>query len=314
MPTSNNVEASSMRHVDCDVCEAKHIPLNDTIKIDGRVHCSDCFNAHYTSEEDLQGKEIEKDYDPTVCSFCLTDFDDVEVGVLSNRPICDSCEVAIRERTFPTWVKAFLAAIVVLVIGSVVWNMRYYQAYREVNESYSRIQMQDYSGAAGLMKSASLRLPEVEDLAILSAYSHGLELLSNDKCTEALAEFIMCQDKLPENFSIDALILQAKIGSTFENKDYDGFLDACLLNLELDPTSASSFASVSSAYACVYAAGGADTAKQNALLYLNKAKAIDNTSKEATDYYNMIEYRIESRRILRREEFVKQFPNGWTNN
>lgn len=164
------------------------------------------------------------------------------------------------------------------------------------------------------MKSASEKVPEVEDIKTISSYFNGIDLLTKDKSSEALKEFNKCKEKIPPDYDIKTLIMQARIGSAFDNKDYIGFLEASKENLELDTTLAVSFTSVASAYACLYANKGNEEDKYNSIKYLNRAKQIDSTSKEMTVYYNMVEYRIFSRKIIKREEFIKQFPNGWTKN
>lgn len=308
------VKTDKMKTLDCNICNNKNIPMNDTIKIDGIVHCNNCFEAHFPDQNNLEGKFVEREMDPTICSSCHKDFDNIELKKMSSFPICDECEVNIKNRTFPTWVKGFFVCILIIVLGSFFWNFKYFQAYLDIKKSNNFFEKEDYSNARILMSNASERLPEVEDLKTIASYYHGIELLSKDSSSEALMEFDKCKDKLPLDFNLHTLIVQARIGSSFDNKDYNAFLDATKENLELDTTLAISQASVASAYSCIYADNGNDTAKQNAFLYLKKAKAIDDTSQAMQEYYNMVEYRIETRKIIRREDFIKQFPNGWTKN
>jgi hypothetical protein len=214
----------------------------------------------------------------------------------------------------PNWVKAFFVGILVIVVGSIIWNWNYYAAYMNIKKSNEYFKNGDYFNAALVMKSASEKVPEVEDIKTISIYFNGINLLAKDKCSEALSEFEKCKDKIPQDYNINTLIIQARIGSAFDKKDYNGFLEASKDNLALDSTSAISFASVASAYACLYADKGNGDYKQNSIDYLYKAKQIDSTSKEMKDYYNMVDYRIDSRKIIKREEFIKQFPNGWIKN
>lgn len=303
-----------MKRIDCNICENKNIPLNDTIKIDGKVYCSSCFEAHFSDQNDLKDKLVEKEMDPTICSSCNKDFENIELKKISTYPICDECYTIIKNKTFPTWVKGFFIGILVIVILGFVWNWKFYQAYNSIKQSNDFFQKGDYTNASILMNEASKKVPEVEDVKTIAAYFRGIELLSKDKSTEALIEFNKCKDKIPPEYNINRLIIQAKIGSSFDKGDYEGFLEASKEILSIDSTVAFSLTSVASAYACIYADKGKEDAKQNAILYLKKAQAIDDTTKELKAYYNMIEYRIDSRKIIRREDFVKQFPNGWTKN
>ena len=303
-----------MRYIDCDNCGTKYISLNETIKIDSKVYCNNCFQSNFADTNSLADKTVVKELDPTICASCSKDFGLVELKKISSYPVCGDCEVKIKNRTFPTWVKAFLAAIVIIVVVSFIWNWKYYTAYNDIQESYKSMNKDDVAAAVRLMNSAIEKVPEASDLKVLAAYFQGIEYLKNDRSADALIEFYKCRDKVTPDFDIDALIVQARIGAAFDRKDYQGFLDATQENLARDSSSAIALTSVASAYACIFADKGDEGARQNALLYLNRARMIDSTSDEMKDYYNKVEYRISSRKIISRKEFDKQFPNGWTQN
>lgn len=303
-----------MRKTDCGVCEKTDLPLNETIKIDGKTYCADCFQKNFSDQSQLEFRTVEKEADPTVCAFCEKDFGDVELNKISTYPACADCTADIKNRTFPTWVKAFFIGIVVIVVGAFFWNWKYYQAYNDIQKSNESFGMGDYATAAALMTSAGKKVPEVEDVETLAAYFRGISFLSADKGAEALAEFNKCAEKLPPEYNMKSMIAQASIGASFDKQDYQGFLSAAKDLLQIDSTVASTWSSVASAYACIYADKGDEKAKANALKYIERAKTIDSTSAEAKQYYNMIEYRLDSRKIIRREEFLQQFPNGWTKN
>ena len=44
---------------------------------------------------------------------------------------------------------------------------------------------------------------------------------------------------------------------------------------------------------------------------LEEAKKLNDKQLQADNYEERIRYRLESREIINREEFVKRFPNGW---
>lgn len=301
-----------MRKVDCSNCDSKDIPLDESIKIDGKVYCKNCLESQFPDPKMLENKTVVKEFDPTICSSCNKDFGDTVLNKISNYPICTDCETTIKNKTFPVWVKGFFIGILVIVVGSFIWNWKYYSAYKNIKESNAFFRKGDYTNATLLMKSASDKVPEVGELEALSEYFHGIELLTKDKNAEALEEFKKCLNTLPPDYDIQELIIEARIGATFDNKDYKGFLGASKELLASDSSTATAFASVASAYACLYADKGNEEDKKSCFDYLQKAKLIDSTSEDMKSYYNMIEYRIDSRKIIKREEFVKQFPNGWT--
>lgn len=302
-----------MRYINCDVCERTNVPLNDTIRIDGRVYCNSCLQFNYTDKKQLAGKTIDKHIDPTICSSCGEDHNDAVLSMISTYPICAKCEQQIKSRTFPTWVKGFFIFILGVVVFSFFWNWRFYQSFNNINDSAAAFQNSDFETAASLMKLASDEVPEVEDMKILSAYYNGVYLLHNDKSSEAFAEFNKCWDKLPDDYQAPMLRIQAEIGDCFDRKDYNGFLSAAKAFLILDTNAAQSWAGVASAYACIYAQNGQDSSKLLALENLQRAKSMDSTSPESKDYCNRIEYRIYTRDIIGAKEFAKKYPHGWVN-
>lgn len=195
-----------------------------------------------------------------------------------------------------------------------MWNWKFYTAYNQILESNQSIEKGDYNKGSLLMNEASKKVPEIEDLHMLSDYYKGIDLLTKDKSIAALAIFEKYKDKLPPDYKIEDLIVQAKVGASFDKKDYQGFLEASKQSLNIDSTSAISFSTVASAYSCLYAEKGDINDKVNTEKYLAKARKIDNKTKENKEYYNLIEYRLSTRKLIKREDFVKQFPNGWTKN
>lgn len=298
----------------CSSCNNQEIPINSSIKIDGQIYCHNCFENQYSEKDALKNKLVEKQFDPTICSFCNKDFLDLELNKIGSYPICNDCEITVKNKTFPTWVKVFFISIVFIIIGSFFWNWKYYTAYNQVLESNRSVEKGDYNKGSFFMNEASKIVPEIEDLHMLSNYYKGIDLLMKDKSTAALAVFEKYKDKLPPDYKVKDLIIQAKVGASFDKKDYEGFLDASKQSLNIDSTSAMSFSTVASAYSCLYAEKGEMSDKINAEKYLEKAKKIDNKTKESKEYYNIIEYRLSTRKLIKREDFVKQFPNGWTKN
>lgn len=303
-----------MKLTQCTICNKTDVPLNESIGIDHKTYCADCFNTSFPDKEELKGKLIEQEADPTICASCGQDFGDTILKKISRYPICDPCSVAINNRAFPGWVKLFLAALLLIVLFSFYWNWRFYAAFNNIKASNLAFQQANYAEAASLMQSASKKIPEVPDVDAFASYFSGIALLKEDKPVEALAEFNKCKDVMPGEANLKNLILQAEMGTGFETKNYTQFLAASRELLQEDTTSAMLLASVASAYACIYADKGVDSVKTLALDYLQKARATGDTSADARNYFMRIEHRIFTREIVEKEEFDKKYPNGWTKN
>ena len=245
----------------------------------------------------------------STCAFCKNNFPGITLNQLSVYPICDDCKINLDNRIFPLWVKLFFAGVLALVVFSIAWNMRFFLAYTDLRNSFN--DAGSTIKAAYYTQKAADEVPEANDLAALANFYKGVNLLKADKSTEALAAFNKCQG-LPEGFHLNLAILQAEMGSGFDRKDYNLFLKSSKAFLALDTTQSSSWGGVASAYACLYIQNKADTLKQQSLKYLTRARAIDDTSKDAKEFYGRILYRLDSKQIISKDEFDKKFPNGYT--
>jgi hypothetical protein len=302
-----------LKHITCNKCNNHTTPLNEAIKVSGIVYCIACAETEFTTEASLKGKTIERDIDPTICASCQGDYGSLVLDKIAAYPVCNDCKIKIKKRTFPLWVKAFFAAVLLLVVFSFSWNWRYYQGYQHINLSKAAVEKGDYATAARMIRFAEKKVPESEGVKLMSDYINGIDLLTREKSDSALALFTKCRNKLPPDYNIESMINAATAGDCFDKKDYGCFLTASIANLNID-SSAAAWASVASAYACIYAQSGQDSTRKTAYKYLEKAKSIDSLTDDSKLYYNLIEYRIYSRQIIRRQEFIEKFPGGWLKN
>jgi tetratricopeptide (TPR) repeat protein len=301
-----------MRTHTCHNCAAEEVPQNESLFIEEQPHCKDCVDQHYPTQEALAGKKAVKVLDPTVCAECHTDYGSVTLPTLGQYPVCDSCQRVIKEKTFPLWVKGFLAGIALIVVFSFFWNWKYYSAYRTYNDGIEIAKQGDYGKAATKIKEASLQVPDATELATLANFYEGYGALINNQSEKALNCLTKCEGKLPEDFKLTLLLLQAKTGTAFDHHDYKGFLSGCQESLALDSTQVGNWMGMASAYSCLYVAEGQEDYKVKALEHIARAKQLDSTSAEAKEYYNMIDYRLTQHQIITRDDFKKQFPHGWT--
>lgn len=303
-----------MKYVICGVCSNENVPFSASLTVDGSIFCDDCFKSSFTSDEQLKGKSIFKEMDPTICFSCGTDFGHKVLTMIASHPVCEPCHEIIKNRSFPVWVKVFLAFVVATIIFSFVWNWRFLQGYESLHQFYSASARQDFDVAAAELENVSMNVPEMPQFIPLVNFYKGVAFLKNNKPEQALIEFMACRDSLSNDYPVDALILQAEMGVSFDKKDYNKFLQSSKAYLDRDTTVAISWASVSSAYACLYVSTKADSMKQLSDQYLAKALSFKDTTKEFSDFVNRIHHRVETGEIVTREEFNKKFPSGWTKN
>lgn len=285
--------------------------MNETIRVVDRILCKACCDQHLAGRGSPE-TNLERQVDPTICVNCRSDNGAAELPRLAGLPVCSRCEAFFRNRPFPPWIKLAFAAVLALVAVSLVWNLRFFQAYAASKASFASLMRGDIEAASERMSAAAKHVPECADLRVMAAYLDGLTLLRQDRCAEALTMLVQCKGRLPAQFDVETLIAQAKCGATFDAKDYDGFLAAAQVVDQRLPAHFLGKASVASAWACKYAQTGDPGARQNALSYLEQARKMAPDDAELKEYENRILHRLHSRVILTRAEFARQFPNGWS--
>lgn len=308
------VNITTMRTVDCNHCGKNALPLNDTIKVDSAVYCAECFGKNFTDESQLEERKVEKEFDPTVCTTCGNDFGDAELRRIANHPTCASCEDAISKRSFPAWVKGFFIGVLILVVFSIAWNMRFYIGYINYKRSQSAMQEGNITKAFESAEIAARNVPEVGDLQMTLWLYQGIDLMQNEQAGKAIELFNACKSKAAPEMqkSIDQLIMQARSIMAFDNKDYDQFMREAKTLYDQYPQDPSALAGMASAYACLYAAGGGDSMKALAVEYLDMTRAYPDSTGEMDKFFNRIEHRLYSKEIISPKAFDERYPGGWT--
>lgn len=246
----------------------------------------------------------------SVCRFCNKDFEGQTLQKISVYPICDDCKANLDQQIFPLWVKAFFVGILALVIFSVVWNWRFFDGYLNLKQSVKAFSEGRSSDAARIAAKVHDDVPEAADLQNLYYYYNGYDQLTKDHSAQALAEFNKIDSVMPAEFRLDELKLQARAGAAFDNKNYADFLAASKQIKALDAENAAAVLEVASAYSCLYAQNGTDSAKQGAIRYMADAKSKSkDTSND--DYFQLINYRLDTKQMLTRQQFKQKFPHGY---
>ncbi|HEY5747137.1 MAG TPA: hypothetical protein VIU12_13720 [Chryseolinea sp.] len=301
-----------MRHVTCSHCNRTDVPVNESLHIDDVVFCHTCVNATFT-EDQLKGRNVVNEFDPTVCSSCSKDFGDTTLAKVAQYPMCPACAKAIEKKSFPTWVKAFFIGILVVVVFSTIYNWRFIEGYKEMNAATRAMQAKDYKTAARNLSAAFGHVPEQQDLKHLAHYCQGVTFLEEDNSTAALSELQACVDFMPEDYEIPQLIVRARLGATFDTKNYDQYLQVAKEHLRVDSTEGYRWSVMASAYACWYATTKTDSAKIQYNICRSNALVLDNSA-EMMAQINRMDHRFETGEIITAEEFAKRFPNGWIKN
>ncbi len=299
-----------MNHVRCDECGGE-FPMNETVKYLSATLCHGCAEKALSGVSEVPEGAVQLQVDPTVCRNCGFDSGSAPLETLVGLPVCGPCTQFFRHRPYPAWVKAAAVGLLGLVVFALLFNARFFRAHREMKAAARALAKPDMARAADLMESASKRVPESPDVKAMADFFRGLQLLQADQSAEALSYLERARPRIPPEFRIDEAVRYARIGKCFDEEDYDGFLREASELAERHPGDTMALGQLASAYACKYADTGDDQFKQEALAALEKARAAARDDPEFKEYEDRILHRIETREILRREEFNKRYPNGW---
>lgn len=293
----------------CQQCR-QSVPLGESFSVFGRMLCRECAQAEVARVGEAPEGTVSRNVDPTVCHHCGADGGERTLPLLATLPVCETCKAFLQNRPFPGWVKFFAAAVVAAVVAAWVWNGRFAMAYMEIKQWNQALVEGDYDHAATLISSASQRVPECRELGDYSAYCKALVLLRDDKCREALQTITPCASRFPPEWHVREIMSDARLGIAFDEGNYDEFLRLAEEHKAAQPTDPMRVAGVASAHACKYAETGDDAFRREALELLAQSHQLGD-SPELADYDMRIRHRLHSREIIKRDEFLRRFPNGW---
>lgn len=104
-----------------------------------------------------------------------------------------------------------------------------------------------------------------------------------------------------------------RVGSAFDKKDYDTFLQLSEAYSKDFPESSEAVAGVASALACKYAVTGQDTYRQRSEEILEKARSLAHSAEDTKafqEYAERIRYRLKSRQIIDKPEYDRRFRSN----
>ncbi len=296
-----------MRMATCEACGVRH-PLAETIAVQDKTLCQAC--AEEFARQRGGSDDLARQVDPTICANCGADNGEQPHELLVGLPACGTCIAYYRNRPFPGWVRVGFAALLALVIVSLVWNWRFFQAYFEVKAAFATVEKGDFSGAARNASAAAAHVPEVPDLQEFASFFEGLLCLQEDQCEKAEVCFGRCTH-MPPDFGVQQLRQQAALGAAFKRKDYDRFLQLAEQMAHEQPNNPVFQAQVASALACQYAVRGDPDLRRRAEAKLEAAKKIGNEALQESRYEERIRHRLETREVISGKQFMERFPNGW---
>ncbi|HXN48006.1 MAG TPA: hypothetical protein VN893_15270 [Bryobacteraceae bacterium] len=297
-----------MTQTECSSCH-KSLPMNGTFLVAARVLCGTCAAADPEATGDP--RDLARNFDPTMCTLCGTDYGSSVLGKLaSGLPVCEACREKVLHRPFPGWVKGSFALLLALAMFAFALNWRFIEAYRNSVRSTRAAQAGDFATAARLMQDAARRVPEAAEFGDAGSFFQGIVFIQQDRDADAVPLLESYVSRHRDVTFAGDLLERARYGAAFDRKDYDAMLLKAQAIAARKPGTFDGAAALASAYACKYALTGQRQFKDFALQNLEAATKLGATA-EVADITDRLEHRLATRQILSPAEFKKLFPNGW---
>jgi hypothetical protein len=291
--------------------------MGEGFSVADRTLCVNCAEK-FLSEQPPKARNttpIARLADPTICVHCSADAGDQELSKLAGLPTCETCENFFRNRPYPGWLKFAFVVFICVAVGAFIYNMRFFLAYVDLVKANHLADRGKTEQAMVYFASASDRLPEMPELAVVPNLYRAARLAEEDKYEEATALINKIRASAPPELrpTIRFVELQVQMGQAFDRKDYDTFLSTSQELVKLRGDDPMHVGSVASAFACKYATTGDEKFRDSAKEYLDRARALvkADDAEPFKAYESRIQHRLATREIITEAEFQKRFPNGW---
>lgn len=248
---------------------------------------------------------------PNACFRCGTNYGSVALERIAGLPVCDACSQILRNRPFPGWIKGSLAGLLLLAVLAFIYNERFFFAHVDMQRGLRNLKAGNLDRAVERFNAASERVPDEPQLRALARYFQAMQMVNQERSGEAIPLLKEALSIEPDNEGFSLALMQAEAGQAYDEKDYDRFLEAERTLAKRQPDEPMAALGIASAYACKYAATGDGESKDLAERQIEtalKMKGAEGTAFE--EYLDRIRYRLETREIISRGEYVRRFPNG----
>ena len=157
-----------MRTERCGECGAV-TPIAGMWRVADAPCCGACAERVVAERGPFREDQVARMFDATVCANCGFDGGERELPRLANLPTCEGCCERLRNRPFPLWIRASLAALLALLVASQVVGARYFGAATNVVRAERRIGEKEYAEASALLAAALKEAPDSGKALLLKA-------------------------------------------------------------------------------------------------------------------------------------------------
>lgn len=182
-----------------------------------------------------------------------------------------------RRKGFPLWLRLATWTMGVMLALGVIHVTNYVRARRALDRAIELAA----TGGAGAMAQAHAAaqrayelFPENKYVRSFWHYFAGVDALTQGKFEDAIAQLTAVEIPMDENhWEYQRLLRLARMNLAYDRKQYEAFLALAREALKDEPDSASLLLKVASGYSMLYEERGEERLKEQALDYVDKARA-----------------------------------------
>jgi tetratricopeptide (TPR) repeat protein len=179
-----------MREGTCSGCGLT-APIRNFYSISGKLYCEPCSWKEERAAAE-RGEKLEKIsvVDGSVCARCKSRAEDTgsaDFPVFKGIPFCPNCQQLIQNWPYPGWLKASLAALLILLAIALVHGRKYFHAGRLLYAGEQFVEQGKYQAAEPLLKEADDLAPQSDkaSLLLVKAALHVGDLSTAQKALQA---------------------------------------------------------------------------------------------------------------------------------
>lgn len=297
-----------MREVTCSRC-GRSVPMNDSTIHEEQTYCAACA-GELKEQPEVSWVGARQGVDPTVCAWCGRDNGSSPLPSDGVAPLCSDCHERHLRHPFPLWVQLFLVVVLAAAAGGMVANARFFRAWTGIRQANREMALGLFESGAKRMATAAAQVPESQDLAAVSQLYRGVSLLQLDRSAEAAPLLRQWASQHPDDEGILRFALMAESNAAFEARQYELMHRKATELRNRAPDEDWYTLSAASAAACRYAEAGEERYRREAeeLIRTVRGRAPAAQSGEFEEYIERIQYRLDSRQIVDRDEYYRRFP------
>jgi hypothetical protein len=136
----------------------------------GRIYCEPCvWKASREAKEKGEPSEYVSLTDNSVCARCGVSSGDAEHLVVGKLPLCATCAPQVSNWPYPVWLKASLAALMILLVFALMHGRKYFHAGRTMYIGERLVEESHYAEALPYLQETLRIAPESDKAVLLTA-------------------------------------------------------------------------------------------------------------------------------------------------